>query len=415
MALREEDVVVVGAGIAGLATAVALKRVGVQALVLEKADGLRATGAALSLAPNAWVALDALGVSNKLTSLYLPSSKAYITDVATGITKEVPLSKNEGQGLGPRTVHRKVLLEALAEELPNETIRFSSKLTSIEFESEGPSNILIHLSDGTLIKSKVLVGCDGVHSVVARWLGLSRPVNSGRWAVRGLATFLEGHGLRQDHVQKFVDSGRRAGFDPLNDNDLYWVFTSNFPLPDDHGMAGDPKFILNQVLEKYCKDFPAKYSEVVRRSELSTVSWAPLLFRYPWDVLIGKLSNGGVTVAGDAMHPMTPELGQGGCAALEDAVVLGRHIGELFLKNKGLVAQEVNSAIKGYVNERRWRAASLVTGSYLSGWAQLAGSGGWRKFLRDSIFYRFIYPKFFDSIHYDCGKLPLVPSAQIKD
>jgi 2-polyprenyl-6-methoxyphenol hydroxylase-like FAD-dependent oxidoreductase len=69
-----EDVVIVGAGIAGLATAVALKRVGVRALVLERSEGLRATGAALTLFPNAWLALDALGVSHKLTPIYAPTS-----------------------------------------------------------------------------------------------------------------------------------------------------------------------------------------------------------------------------------------------------------------------------------------------------------------------------------------------------
>ena len=65
-----EDVVIVGAGIAGLAIAVALKRVGIKALVLERSDDLRTTGAALGLYPNAWLALDALGVSHKLTSIY---------------------------------------------------------------------------------------------------------------------------------------------------------------------------------------------------------------------------------------------------------------------------------------------------------------------------------------------------------
>ena len=66
---------IVGAGIAGLATAVALKRVGVRALVLEKSEGLRATGAAISLQQNAWLALDALGVAHKLTTIYDPFTR----------------------------------------------------------------------------------------------------------------------------------------------------------------------------------------------------------------------------------------------------------------------------------------------------------------------------------------------------
>lgn len=60
--------------------------------------------------------------------------------------------------------------------------------------------------------------------MVANWLGLSKPVSSGRSAVRGLAVFPQGHGLKQD-VQQFVGSGRRAGFAPLNDKEIYWFFT----------------------------------------------------------------------------------------------------------------------------------------------------------------------------------------------
>ncbi|KAK3431604.1 hypothetical protein EUGRSUZ_E03412 [Eucalyptus grandis] len=70
-----EEVVIVGAGIAGLATAVALKKVGVRALVLERSKELRTTGAALGLFANAWVALDALGVSDKLAALYAPMER----------------------------------------------------------------------------------------------------------------------------------------------------------------------------------------------------------------------------------------------------------------------------------------------------------------------------------------------------
>lgn len=73
--MEEEDVVIVEAGIAGLATAVALKRVGIRALVIEKSEGLRATGATLSLYPNAWFAMDALGVSHKFINLYTPCKR----------------------------------------------------------------------------------------------------------------------------------------------------------------------------------------------------------------------------------------------------------------------------------------------------------------------------------------------------
>ena len=78
-----------------------------------------------------------------------------------------------------------------------------------------------------------LIGCDGVHSVVAHWLRLTTPVNSGRWAVRGLAIFPEGHGLNHE-AQQFVTIGKRAGFIPLNDKELYW-FLTNLPSKSSRG------------------------------------------------------------------------------------------------------------------------------------------------------------------------------------
>lgn len=68
---------------------------------------------------------------------------------------------------------------------------------------------------------QVLIGCDGVHSVVANWLGLKEPAHSGRSAVRGLALYPQGHGFKQE-VQQFVCPGKRGGFAPLNDKEVYW-------------------------------------------------------------------------------------------------------------------------------------------------------------------------------------------------
>ncbi|KAG7987282.1 hypothetical protein I3843_03G125900 [Carya illinoinensis] len=397
--MEEHDVVIVGGGIAaGLATAVALKRVRVGALVLEKSRGLRATGTSLNLAPNAWLALDALGVASKLTATYTPATKTKITNLDTGAIQEYHFPANSF-----KVVHRKALLEALAEEVPIDSIRFSSKLKSIENQTqEGSSFAIIHMDDGASIKAKALIGCDGVHSFVARWLGLAAPVNSGRWAVRGLAIFPDGHGLNHE-IQQFVTIGKRAAVAPLNDNEIYWFLVCKFSSKGEDHIAHDPEMIKREVTDNLAKDFPPLYLRVVQHSDLSTLTWAPLMFRFPWDLIFGNLSKGNVTVAGDAMHPMTPELGQGGCAALEDAVVLGRHIGNLIIQNKRLVAGDpLAGALERYTKERSWRAATLITGSYLSGWVQQDGSGWWMKFLRDVIFFRLLFTRIFNFIQYDC-------------
>ncbi|EXB36912.1 3-hydroxybenzoate 6-hydroxylase 1 [Morus notabilis] len=404
-----EEVVIVGAGIAGLATAVALKRVGIKALVLERWDGLRATGAALSLLPNAWRALDALGVSHKLT-IYSPPKKSYVTNLETGAIQEVPFGGTNAGGhqSGPKSVHRKALLEALGEELQADSIRFSSKINGIgSITHEGSSIAVLYMEDGSIIKAKVLIGCDGVHSAVATWLGLASPVDAGRTVVRGLAVFPQGHGLKHE-LQQFVGSGTRSGFLPVTDRDIFWFYGCSTPPKGADHVARDPKLIQREIIENYAKDFPELYLDIVKHSDLSTVHWAQLVYRQPWNVAFGNLSNQNVTVAGDAMHPMTPDLAQGGCSALEDAVVLGRHIGTSFIKNGGLVPSEVPKVLANYVEERRWRAVLLIIGSYFSGWVQQGGSSWAVKFFRDSIFYRFLFRMLASVTQYDCGKLPTI-------
>lgn len=398
-----EEVVIVGAGIAGLAVAVALKRVGVRAMVLERSEELRATGAALSLFPNAWTALDALGVSDRLTPLYPAIEKGFVTDVKTKSTQQVRFGANEDY---PRAVHRKVLLETLAKELPPNTIRFSSKLKTIETRAEEDSLIsVLELEDGCIIKAKIVIGCDGVHSMVARLLGLSPPVDSGRSAVRGLAVYPQGHGLSLNEVQQYVDVSKRAGFVPLNDRELYWFFVYKNHPKGMLNMTGNPELIKKEVTENLAKDFPSPFLDVVGHSDILTLSWAPLMFRYPWGVVFGTLNKGNITIAGDAMHPMTPDLGQGGCLAIEDAVVLGRNIGNSIKSNRQLEPKDACQAIASYVEERRWRAAAIIAASYFSGWIQQDGSGWCMKFLRD-VFYKLLLRKIVSLIQYDCGKLP---------
>ncbi|XP_031264226.1 monooxygenase 2-like [Pistacia vera] len=400
-----EDVVIVGAGIAGLATAVALKRVGVRAMVLERADGLRATGSALTLFPNAWLALDALGVSHKLTSLYSPFKKGRTINIDTGIDQRFPLRGiMNDQEHGPRSVHRKTLLKALADELPAETIRFCSKLAAIQTEEqEGSTIVILRMEDGTIIKTKILIGCDGVHSMVARWLGLAEAANSGRSAARGLAVFPEGHGLEPE-VQQLKHMDKRGGIIPIDDKEVYWYLTCTSP-PKGAEMPRNSELILKEVSENYARNFPQHYLEIIQHSDLSTVTWAPLMFRYPWKIILGNLSKGNITVAGDAMHPMTPDFGQGGCAALEDAVVLGRFIGNSIIANRRLVPENLAPALGGYAQERRWRAAWLITGSYTLWWVQQSELKWWMKFFRTAVSI-LISILSLRNANFNCGNLP---------
>ncbi|KAK1661076.1 hypothetical protein QYE76_049235 [Lolium multiflorum] len=328
----DAEVVIVGGGIAGLATALALRRVGVGGvLVLERHSELRATGAALTVYPKSQ-RLDRAPRARRRAQAHLPLRR--LRNV--------------------RPADRKALLEALAEELPPGTIRFSSKLVSINTEKakSSPEIAVLRLDDGTVIRAKVLIGCDGVHSVVARWLGLSEPVTSGRSAVRGLAVYPDGHGLKKE-VWQFLSEGLRAAMVPINNTEVYWFLVNNTVAAEKEART-DPVKILREVTDNLGRHMPPDYLDVVRHSSHDSLSWVPLLYRSPWAILTGPTARGPVTVAGDAFHPMTPDLAQGGGSALEDAVVLARAMSRAATPAEGVAA---------YVSERRGRAALLVAGA----------------------------------------------------
>uniref|UniRef100_A0A0C9S1E9 TSA: Wollemia nobilis Ref_Wollemi_Transcript_25519_1577 transcribed RNA sequence n=1 Tax=Wollemia nobilis TaxID=56998 RepID=A0A0C9S1E9_9CONI len=398
-----EGIVIVGGGIGGLSTALALHRFGLRSLVLERAETLRTTGAALTLMTNAWRALHYLGVADSIRRQHPQLQGAQVTSIPSGFTKEL---SHTGPGKCGnhelRAVQRSILLGTLAKELPAGTIRFNSKVVSIQ-QCENSSLKTIQLRDGAKIKAKVLIGCDGVNSVVAEWIGLQAPSLSGRSAIRGLATFPEGHKFENKVVQYWGDN-LRVGFVPCNDKDVYWFITQKSH-PHDSDIAHDPERILEFSVEKL-GDFPEPIIDIVKKSQIDTLTLAPLCLRWPWAMLLGKLSKENVCVVGDAMHPMTPDLGQGGGATLEDAVVLGRCLGKALTAMNGLEDKKgIEEALNNFVEERRWRAFWLISGAYLTGLVQQGYGGVIMRFIRDKFLAKKLSENILNQADFDCGEL----------
>ncbi|KAH0456280.1 hypothetical protein IEQ34_014187 [Dendrobium chrysotoxum] len=404
-----EEVVIVGAGVSGLGTALGLHRKGIRSLVLESSDSLRAAGFAILTWPNAWKALDVLGVGDFLRENHVLLQRLVINSATTGeAIAERTFSRGEQRlKLEVRSLKRNLLLEALSKDLPPETIRFSSKVVYIE---EVGKLKLLHLADGSTLKTKVLIGCDGVNSVVAKWLGLKPLLFSGRSASRGMLNAPQFSISSRRLIEYFFGEGFRAGISHCDEDTIYWFFTWSPSNQAEKEAEENPQKMRELMVSKLkSSKMPKDVIEIIENSDLSNgLVSAPLRFRWPFDLLWGNIFKDNVCVAGDAFHPMTPDLGQGGCSALEDAVVLARCLGEALAgdgnKTEEKEFEKVEKGLKKYAEVRKWRSFVLISASYLIG--QLEERNGFLiRFLREKLLSGFISWIQLKITEFDCGSL----------
>ncbi|KAK4434650.1 Monooxygenase 2 [Sesamum alatum] len=403
-----EDIVIVGAGIAGLSTALGLHRLGIRTLVLESSDGLRITGFALTMWTNAWRALDALGIGDSLRakSLQMQGFEVCSRNPSPRSQQQGPDADLKFDKFESRCVRRKDLLETLERELPQGIIRYSSRIVSIE---ESGRLKLLHLADGTVVRAKVLIGCDGVNSMVAKWLGLQNPVNVGRSAIRGFVEYVDGHGF-EPKFHAYFGGGVRYGFVPCDHKSIYWFCTFTPSLfkydENEHDPLKMKQFVMSNIW-----DAPKRVSDIVERTGLDCISCAHLKSRQPWNILQGNIVKNNVCVAGDALHPMTPDIGQGGCSALEDSIILARCLAEALLakqtcndKEKDEDYVRMEKGLEKYSRDRRWRSFSLISTAYIVGLIQESDSKV-ISFLRKNFLFRALAGILARISDFDCGKL----------
>ncbi|KAF9689763.1 hypothetical protein SADUNF_Sadunf01G0126000 [Salix dunnii] len=354
--VSEEDIVIVGAGIAGLATAVSLQRFGVRSLVLEQAESLRTGGTSLTLFKNGWRVLDAIGVGNELRSQFL-EIQGMVVKSEDGRELRSFRFKDEDESQEVRAVERKILLETLAIKLPSAAVRFSSGLARMERRENG--KMLLELVDGTRLLAKIVIGCDGIRSPIAKWMGFSEPKYVGHCAFRGLGFYANGQPF-EPRVNYVYGRGLRAGYVPVSPTKVYWFICFNSPSPG-------PKTIDPSVLKKQAKElvknWPPELLNLIDLTPDETISKTPLVDRWLWPVISPPPSTGTTVLVGDAWHPMTPNLGQGACCALEDAVILSRKLVNAI--NSG--STSVEDAMKSYGIERWPRVFPLTVRANLVG------------------------------------------------
>lgn len=354
--VKKEDIVIIGAGIAGLATAVSLQRLGIRSLVLEQSETLRTEGTSLTLFKNGWKVLDAIGVGSNLRSQFL-EIEGMVIKSEDGRELRSFKFKDEDESQEVRAVERRVLLEALANQLPSDAISFSSKLSSIERSDKGET--LLKLEDDTQMSAKIVIACDGIRSPVARWMGFPEPRYVGHFAFRGLGFYPDGQPF-EPKVNYTYGKGVRAGYVPVSPTKVYWFICYNSPSPGPK--IADPS-LLRQKTNELVGNWSTELLNIIKSTPDDTIIRTPLVDRWLWPGISPPASTGTVVLVGDAWHPMTPNLGQGACCALEDAVVLAKKLAQA-IKFRTM---SIEDAFMSYGSERWPRIFPLTVRANLVG------------------------------------------------
>jgi 2-polyprenyl-6-methoxyphenol hydroxylase-like FAD-dependent oxidoreductase len=330
---------IAGAGIGGLAAALALRRGGWDVRVFERAANPRELGFALLLAPNAMAALRSLGIAESVASRGVVITKGEMRSADGRLLRQMDISRvqhliTETMAMALRPVVHGALIDAVG----IDTITLGNAVVGFTQTEDG---VAVTTAGGARVEGDVLVGADGVGSIVRRLLHPNErpPRPSGLFAVRGVAYGAAQH-LGDSNGSQFYGCGVEAGIARASADAVYWSLSVPARL------VADAKADVARVVDRATRGFAERLRSIVAATEPADMRLDELFERDPLD----HWGKGRVTLLGDAAHPMLPHAGQGAAQALEDAVALGRVLSEA----------DVAAALRRYEQVRSARTRSIM-------------------------------------------------------
>ncbi|SCL46508.1 FAD-dependent monooxygenase [Micromonospora chersina] len=307
--MGEPHAIVVGAGIGGLAAALALHRRRWRVTVLERAAEPRELGAGLTLMANALRGLDALGVGDAVRRHGAPDTPGGLrTSDGRWLSRIEGAELERALGTAALGIHRTALHRLLRAALPTSTLVTGAEV--VDVDADLPAVTYRRGGAPATLRGDLVVGADGLRSVVRRrlWPDLPAPAYSGSTAWRAAIRW-----TAPAPMAVTWGPGREFGTVPLGDGGLYWYAAETAP---QGGREPDELAAVRARFGGWHEPIPALLAatppEAVLRTDLFHLA-TPL----------PSYVRGRVALLGDAAHAMTPHLGQGAGQAIEDAVVLG--------------------------------------------------------------------------------------------
>jgi 2-polyprenyl-6-methoxyphenol hydroxylase-like FAD-dependent oxidoreductase len=343
--VKDLGVAIIGCGLGGATTAIALKDSGMDVRIYEQAPALGEVGAGVGLWPNALRALGVIGMADDVLALAGgPIGSGVRRPDGKWLLRQPREILEERWGCGLVTVHRAELHALLSAALDPSTLHLDARCTGIE---QRDGSVQVRFADGAQVEADVLIGADGVHSVVRSWLSGPTPLR-----YRGYTNW---RGITPPGTVPVVSEatdtwgrGARFGLQPTSGDRVLWYAGCNTP----RGGVDD-----DQLTERLLEVFGGWHDPIA--SVLEATPHEAIIRNDIYDAWPSwKWNRGSVALIGDAIHPMTPDLGQGGCQAMVDGIRLAACLKEY---------SKVPEALRAYRRSRFSNAAMATLFSRIWG------------------------------------------------
>jgi salicylate hydroxylase len=359
--MADVDVVICGAGIGGLAAAAALRSKGISTTVLEQAPQLGEVGAGLQIGPNATRVLYHLGLQQAMDLISLEVQETVNrrwTDGSIIAKTTLGASATTRYGAPYLQVHRADLHDALLSAAVGDGVdgppaRILTNNTAVGIDESDPLRPRVLLSDGATVDGNVVIGADGIRSMIRSYIGAPNDVtDSGDMAFR---TLIDGDAVRNDPATRFIVDWQAGNvwFGPGGHLVVYPVrrqklinIVGIFPISDDVSRDWSRPATHAEMLAAY-EGWDERVLALLRKATGPITLWA-LKHQEPFS----QWNRGNIALLGDAAHSMVPYVSQGASQSIEDAAVLAEELATVDPAG-------VSTALEGYVQRRAERARTV--------------------------------------------------------
>lgn len=344
--------IIIGAGIGGLSTAIALQRKGIETDIYEQAPAIREVGAGIWVAPNGLKVFQELGIAEEIIAAGTNLHRISVTDLNYRTISIIDgESVKQKHGFMTVAIHRARLQAILASHIPSEKIHLNKKVRSYE---QTKDQVRLNFEDGSTTTADFVIDASGIKSPCRLQMQGDHQLRySGQTCWRFVADFRLPDN-EQHHMYEMWSGkkGLRVGYSAITPTQVY-VYITDYVVS---GGQDNPASVTADLL-RTCSEFPSLLQDMIRAAKPGEIIRSDIFDFKP----ISNWTDGRLALLGDAAHATTPNLGQGACQAIEDALAMAEALSAHEDVNMAFLSfQEKRKPKTAYITNTSWRFEQMT-------------------------------------------------------